>query len=244
MDLNVFMIHHRYFSAFCIMQSRHFLTKKIKQNLRNALAGKPNQAFTRPSPNESTCPICLDPCEEVSTIDSCKHVFCFPCISAWGKITPRCPLCKLSFEKAICAATLSNPEKVFKTQVFEQPPDEIDEDILDLEEDHDDSSITFGYEMDGFVVSEESVDYDFDEEISDSDRILDRADEVLLRRKRRKLVASTPEVAALPFSAHHHRRQSHDSGITYTDAFSHRNQQSSASNFESFLISCELKPEG
>lgn len=226
------------------MQSRHFLTKKIKQNLRNALVGKSNHAFTRPSPNESTCPICLDPCEEVSTIDSCKHVFCFPCISAWGKITPRCPLCKLTFENATCAATFLNPERVFKTQVLIQPSDEVDDDILDLEEDHDDSSITFGYEMDGFVVAEESIDYDYDEDMLDSDRILDRADEVLLRRKRRKLAPSSPDVEALAYSAHHYPGQSRDNGIISPDVFSDSSQQSSASNFESFLISCELKHEG
>lgn len=65
------------------------------------------------------------------------------------------------------------------------------EDILDRKEDHDDSGIAFGYEMDVFVVSKKSVDNDCNEDVSDSDRILYRAE-------------STSEIEALPFSTNHY----------------------------------------
>ena len=49
------------------------------------------------SSREDKCSICLGPFENLSTIDSCLHKFCFTCIVEWSKVRHACPLCKIAF---------------------------------------------------------------------------------------------------------------------------------------------------
>ena len=50
---------------------------------------------------EEDCCICLEPFEDVATLDSCKHRFCFKCISEWSKNKPVCPYCKIEFKSVV-----------------------------------------------------------------------------------------------------------------------------------------------
>lgn len=48
-----------------------------------------------------TCSICLEEPHNISNINTCKHQFCFDCISRWSKVANTCPLCQVRFEKII-----------------------------------------------------------------------------------------------------------------------------------------------
>ena len=56
---------------------------------------------SKPSTEGTTCTICM--CEpersEIATIDGCKHIYCFSCISQWSERENTCPLCKVRFGK-------------------------------------------------------------------------------------------------------------------------------------------------
>ncbi|KAM5572172.1 putative RING-H2 finger protein ATL69, partial [Rosa sericea] len=50
-----------------------------------------------PSPEDSTCPICLceyQPEETIRTIPECNHHFHASCIDEWLRKNPTCPVCK------------------------------------------------------------------------------------------------------------------------------------------------------
>ena len=44
------------------------------------------------------CGICLEVLQDVATLSSCKHRFCFKCISHWMEKKNVCPYCKGEFE--------------------------------------------------------------------------------------------------------------------------------------------------
>ncbi|GAB4823508.1 hypothetical protein N2152v2_010554 [Parachlorella kessleri] len=49
---------------------------------------------------ELVCGICLtEDLTEIGELDSCRHLFCFPCISRWAEIESKCPFCKLRFSQ-------------------------------------------------------------------------------------------------------------------------------------------------
>lgn len=54
-----------------------------------------------PSLTEITCSICFDEVkkEDLTSIDSCKHLFCYSCIEQWSKHENSCPLCKSQFKQ-------------------------------------------------------------------------------------------------------------------------------------------------
>ena len=46
--------------------------------------------------NEDHCAICINMAEgEWMTLDICKHIFHRDCIMSWGRIAPKCPLCRV-----------------------------------------------------------------------------------------------------------------------------------------------------
>ena len=47
---------------------------------------------------EGECGICLEVLQDVATLSSCKHRFCFKCISQWMEKINVCPYCKAVFE--------------------------------------------------------------------------------------------------------------------------------------------------
>ena len=225
------------------MQSRHFLTKKKKKELPAECSTKLNDDKRFFSQNDSICPICLEICYEISNIDCCRHTFCFSCISSWGKISPRCPLCKLSFKSATYLEALTNTEKTFKPIVVQSIDDELEEDILDLGDEDDDFSISHGYEMDGFVVSEESLDYDDYDDPTEADMILHRADSVILSRKRRKLLICPADSGVDNLSLSNESERGFHVLHNGIDLHVSSYQSNHIQSFESFLSSCELKSD-
>ena len=229
------------------MQSRHFLTKRMKKELHTACSAKLNDDKVFVTANDSICPICLEACNEISNIDCCRHAFCFSCISSWGKISPKCPLCKLSFKSATYLEALTNTEKIFRPVIQVSIDDELEEDILDLGDEDDAFSISHGYEMDGFVVSEESLDYDDYDDLTEADIILQRADSVILSRKRRKLLVCPVQIGLdnLSFSDESgwESRALHGSIGLHVSSNGNHSHSDPLRSFESFLSSCELKSD-
>ncbi|XP_053115378.1 E3 ubiquitin-protein ligase Topors-like isoform X2 [Hemicordylus capensis] len=74
------------------------------------MASETDDSSARSSPNrlhqptsadaspDSTCPICLDQFEDVASLDSCRHRFCFRCVQEWSNTKAECPLCKQCFQ--------------------------------------------------------------------------------------------------------------------------------------------------
>jgi hypothetical protein len=166
-------------------------------------AGKKRKIILSAATDDSTCPICLESCTETTEIDCCRHLFCFPCISHWGKIAACCPLCKLEFKKATCTAISGSLER--KSFVPQRPATlslMVDESESNDEDDGEEEEVdqNFGYEIDGFVVDEQHEDcleYDHWEDETEEDRILDRADEILLFRTRRRKKSNLRESATV-----------------------------------------------
>ncbi|OMJ78627.1 hypothetical protein SteCoe_21504 [Stentor coeruleus] len=52
---------------------------------------------TRFMSNAKTCGICLNEITIQGVINSCRHEFCFDCISKWSDIENKCPVCKVRF---------------------------------------------------------------------------------------------------------------------------------------------------
>ncbi|XP_053115376.1 E3 ubiquitin-protein ligase Topors-like [Hemicordylus capensis] len=74
------------------------------------MASETDESSARSSPNrlhqstlvdaspDSKCPICLDQFENVASLDSCFHRFCFRCVQEWSNTKAECPLCKKPFQ--------------------------------------------------------------------------------------------------------------------------------------------------
>ena len=128
-------------------------------------------------------------------LDGCQHEFCYACIERWSKIVPACPLCKAPFARATSGKTFF----IVEPKVTTESEDDNDEDDEDDDNDNDDLQSdaqdlevpllerNFGYDSDdGFVVDEETLEYDSGNENGEADAILDHADALLLRRRKRK----------------------------------------------------------
>uniref|UniRef100_A0A0A9YTV6 E3 ubiquitin-protein ligase Topors n=1 Tax=Lygus hesperus TaxID=30085 RepID=A0A0A9YTV6_LYGHE len=51
---------------------------------------------TRPT-SDVDCPICFENITNEAVTNTCRHKFCFSCLSEWSKVKPECPLCKHRF---------------------------------------------------------------------------------------------------------------------------------------------------
>lgn len=117
--------------------------------------------------NVPICPICLEKCKEQCNSNKCLHNFCFDCILEWGKVKPICPLCKVEF--TFVSNKLGTIYKEFTNQIQEEEEEleeeEVQDDynnnenIISLIEDNR-RNRSYGYELDGFVVGDDFVEYD------------------------------------------------------------------------------------
>ncbi|EQC27590.1 hypothetical protein SDRG_14644 [Saprolegnia diclina VS20] len=104
----------------------------------------------------TTCAICLQAVVTGASI-ACRHRFCFACIRAWANVSSTCPLCKVDIRAILNEATKTEVVVAHKVQA---PPAE-NEDFALADDDFalalDDGSD--GYEMDGFVVPNDFVEF-------------------------------------------------------------------------------------
>jgi hypothetical protein len=113
------------------------------------------------------CAICLDDCLHQCSPNACKHSFCFLCISQWGKMSPICPLCKIEFQ------SVSTPDGEILSSFEKKNLDEGGEISTERDEysgegngDGDDLNIlqiqdrSHGYQLDGFVVDDDFIEFD------------------------------------------------------------------------------------
>ncbi|KAJ3146068.1 hypothetical protein HK101_002370, partial [Irineochytrium annulatum] len=49
----------------------------------------------------ATCPICLQPFEDRSSLVGCGHEFCHECLLRWGEVSRACPMCKRAFDECL-----------------------------------------------------------------------------------------------------------------------------------------------
>jgi hypothetical protein len=205
------------------MQSKYFSSKK-RSNPNESKVINPSSV-----PVDNICPICLDCCSDITTIDGCKHLFCFTCITSWAKITNKCPLCKTQILK--CATINCLPSKTFEPDLQPQNDEEINGDQSHAEDEYEDSISTSGYESDdGFIVDDWNLEHDELEDETENDRILDEADRTLLPRKRRKIYDSVREREG---------SSSDDHSYSYSSTNSSSNS-GLTEDINSFLKSCEL----
>ena len=68
---------------------------------RRALKLAEQQALTDAAvaacPVCETCPICTEPFEKRSKLDSCQHQFCFGCVMRLSETVNECPICRAKF---------------------------------------------------------------------------------------------------------------------------------------------------
>ncbi len=128
---------------------------KIAKNRRRTQPSKRLNHFTI-----QQCAICLGNCIEQCTPENCSHIFCVTCISEWASRSLLCPLCKKEF------LTIKNSGKVLRR--FERPAQELSEDEgYEIEDDPEEGIEDYtdildrshGYELDGFVVEDDYVEY-------------------------------------------------------------------------------------
>jgi hypothetical protein len=97
----------------------------------------PPPASTEGSADLPDCGICFTPIDETTNprgvINSCNHVFCSMCITAWGRSTNTCPHCKRRFTKI---TTNGAVQKIRRRNLRPEDyqHDESDDDGEDLDE--------------------------------------------------------------------------------------------------------------
>jgi hypothetical protein len=143
--------------------------KIVSQYKRSKLQRQLNEGREEEINQVPLCAICLDSCRNQCSPNGCHHTFCFPCISEWGKVTPVCPLCKIEFQTVINSrgAVLGSFEKKIL-----RPDDDLillgyevgDGNNSDVEEGEGEESLqlqdrSHGYQLDGFVVEDDFVEY-------------------------------------------------------------------------------------
>ena len=57
---------------------------------------------------QEECVICLTTVKDNSSINCCKHQFCYECIKSWSNYCNICPLCKLEFNSIL----IDNKKKI------------------------------------------------------------------------------------------------------------------------------------
>ncbi len=77
-------------------------------------------------PSPPICCICLEEPsnDELSSIDSCTHPFCFSCIEQWADQENTCPLCKAKFYKIDRVNTISRKRKDIDSESEEKGGEE------------------------------------------------------------------------------------------------------------------------
>lgn len=75
------------------------------------------------------CPICLEPIDNSSYLDTCKHEFCKKCIDHWATVSSQCPCCKENFKKIIYINPRSRnkTEKKIKKKKFQPDEEEVEQ---------------------------------------------------------------------------------------------------------------------
>ena len=86
----------------------------------------------------SPCVICLEPDVQIrGKLSTCKHIFCFYCISQWALTSNTCPLCKSKFrcisELEVGSGNILSKKRVGeKSQERESEFDELDTSMDDI----------------------------------------------------------------------------------------------------------------
>ncbi|KDO23385.1 hypothetical protein SPRG_11477 [Saprolegnia parasitica CBS 223.65] len=121
----------------------------------------------------TTCAICLQAVVAGATI-ACRHRFCFACIRAWTDVSSTCPLCKVDIRAILNEATRTEVVIAPKVQA---PPAEndhfafSDDDFADADDDValalDADDASDGYEMDGFVVPNDFIEFEDSQDEAD-----------------------------------------------------------------------------
>ena len=151
------------------------------------------------------CSICLEPeFDDEAKLDGCAHHYCFECIYQWSKATNSCPQCKSEFT-TITHVNLSGTKRtraeqngVLKVKRRKQRADYDEEELQRLgyiddeaddddddndddddgeEADEDNDNGIAGYSNDGFVVTNDVVEYDDDDE-GQKNLVVDLEDDV------------------------------------------------------------------
>lgn len=117
-----------------------------------------------------------------ANISGCVHTFCFECIEEWAKNTNTCPMCKCEFNNIKEKQNAAHVRKVKrKVQIAEYDEDELErlnvayedyggDDGDEDDEDDDDDNKMRGYSSrDGFVVADDTIEYEDDEDNDDDD---------------------------------------------------------------------------
>ena len=81
------------------------------------------------SSHQPCCSICLEQPSNPSKIDSCAHLYCWTCITLWGKINNLCPQCKKKF------SIVTSVRDPLALEFFEDPPSGSEDDDVEEEED-------------------------------------------------------------------------------------------------------------
>ena len=115
------------------------------------------------------CVICLEPDVEIrGKLSTCKHIFCFYCISQWALTSNTCPLCKCKFRcisefEVRTGFVLSKKRVGEKSQESELEFDELDISLDDISQLR--SSIRDKYRQE--IVANLNRSYSSDEDFSD-----------------------------------------------------------------------------
>ena len=80
------------------------------------------------------CSICLERPSNTSKIDSCAHVYCWACITLWGKINNLCPQCKSRFS---IVTSIADP---LALEFFEGPPSDSGEEEEEEEDEEEEGA--------------------------------------------------------------------------------------------------------
>lgn len=142
------------------------------------------------------CPICMSEFVVEANTNSCSHTFCFECIEIWARNTNTCPLCKIEFnrisakdkavkksirvKRKVLEAVYDEEEMARLTEgiepYYDDNDDDDDDDDFDEVDDDDNSNGLRGYSYrGGFVVNDETVEYEDDDDDGDEDE--DEAEE-------------------------------------------------------------------
>lgn len=152
--------------------------------------------------DESTsCAICLGDVQDTARI-ACMHQFCSSCIKQWAAVTNTCPLCKVKFNAIRTITNTRRKRKIRKIEVVTpvedkvQAQNDVDED-REIAQEHQvllSEEAIEGYVNDGFVVSDNVIEY-FE---SDEDLLPDETESVEFggrrsnpRRRRRRTASRT-----------------------------------------------------
>eukprot|EP01102_Stenamoeba_stenopodia_P017321 TRINITY_DN618_c0_g2_i7.p1 TRINITY_DN618_c0_g2~~TRINITY_DN618_c0_g2_i7.p1 ORF type:complete len:381 (+),score=116.36 TRINITY_DN618_c0_g2_i7:311-1453(+) len=113
------------------------------------------------------CSVCYEDLQDSTRgiTDICEHLFCFPCIYDWSKITNTCPMCKRRFQKLTKISPDGSREEFEIESKDLRPEDYMTEDALrDYEEEEEEEP------DDDWIV------YDVDEEEEEEEERDDTAD--------------------------------------------------------------------